>query len=352
MVATLERPRVDTLVPFDFELPPALEAREPPEARGLARDEVRLLVSYREDDRVVHAMFRDLPQFLSAGDLLIVNDSETLPAALTATREDGTEIALHLSTQLGSDLWVVEPRETSAREGERISLPGDGTAVLVTRHRNSKRLWVATLELPLPILEYLGAWGRPIRYPYASGEWPIEMYQTVYARHPGSAEMPSAGRAFSERVIASLDAKGVAIVPITLHTGVTSLENDEPPYKEWFEVTAETAAAIQATRSRGSRAIAVGTTVVRALESAADGEGIVQAAKGWTDLVITPQRGAKSIDGMLTGFHEPRASHLAMLETLAGRRHLETTYAAALASGYLWHEFGDLHLILSVTRRR
>ena len=172
------------------------------------------------------------------------------------------------------------------------------------------------------------------------------MYQTVYARRPGSAEMPSAGRAFSSAVIDALTAKGVGMATITLHTGVSSLEEHEPPYEEWFEVTAETADAVAAARSRGNRVVAVGTTVVRALESATDEAGRMRSARGWTDLIVTPQRGVRAADSLLTGFHEPQASHLAMLEAFAGRGHLEAAYAAALREGYLWHEFGDLHLIL------
>jgi S-adenosylmethionine:tRNA ribosyltransferase-isomerase len=158
--------------------------------------------------------------------------------------------------------------------------------------------------------------------------------------------MPSAGRAFSDAVLAELREKGVGIAAITLHTGVSSLEDHEPPYEEWFEVSEETAGAIQETRRKDGRVVAVGTTVIRALESASNENGNVRAACGWTDLVITPERGIRAVDGLLTGFHEPRATHLAMLEALAGRRHIELAYEAALAAGYLWHEFGDLHLIL------
>lgn len=332
--------------PISFELPPALEAREPPEARGLARDEVRLMVSHRRDDRIIHARFFDLSSLLEPGDLVVVNDSATLPAALTAVCEDNSRIALHLSTRLASDMWVVEPRESAVRAGEQLELPGGGRALLLARHRGSRRLWVARLALPEPILPYLVRWGRPIKYPYVTEDWPIETYQTVYANRPGSAEMPSAGRAFSRRVIESLASRGVGMAAITLHTGVASLEDAEPPYEEWFEVSAAAAEAIARTRSSGGRLIAVGTTVVRALESAADAAGRMLPARGWTDLVITPERGTRVEYRLLTGFHAPRASHLFMLEAISRRLHLENAYGAALDNGYLWHEFGDLHLIL------
>jgi S-adenosylmethionine:tRNA ribosyltransferase-isomerase len=331
---------------LDFALPPELEAREPPEARGLARDEVRLLVSYRAGDWLVHARFAELPRFLRAGDLVVVNDSATLPAALDARLPDGPSVALHFSTRLDEQVWVVEPRGQPVATGTTLQLPGAGRATLLTPYRGSRRLWVAQLVLPAPVLPYLHRWGRPIAYPYVRGRWPLAMYQTVYAREPGSAEMPSAGRAFSARVLASLAERGVGFARLTLHTGVASLEHDEPPYPEWYRVPAETVEAVRAARAAGGRVIAAGTTVVRALESAAEPTGALVPAEGWTDLVITPERGVRTIDGLLTGFHEPRASHLAMLEAIAGRPHLARAYAAALAGRSLWHEFGDLHLIL------
>jgi S-adenosylmethionine:tRNA ribosyltransferase-isomerase len=331
--------------PIDFVLPAVLEAHEPPEARGLARDDVRLLVTGDAGRRVAHATFRDLPRFLEAGDLIVVNDSATLPAALPAVRADGSSIALHLSNQVGPDTWIVEPRKVVCHAGERLSLPAGGTALLLAPHHGSPRLWRARVRVLGDVFAYLSAHGRPIAYPYVRQAWPIEMYQTVFAAHPGSAEMPSAGRAFSARVIDALGERGVGIAPITLHTGVASLESHEPPYEEWFAVPANTAARINATRSRGGRVVAVGTTVIRALESASAGR-VVAPAQGWTALVITPERAVRTVDALITGFHEPKASHLSMLEALAGREHLERAYDAALAGGYLWHEFGDLHLIL------
>jgi S-adenosylmethionine:tRNA ribosyltransferase-isomerase len=328
---------------IDFVLPPDREAHDPPEARGLARDEVRLLVSDRLTDRIVHATFRDLPWFLDSGDLIVVNDSATLPARLDATLDDRAGM-LHLSTHLHGTTWVVEPRRTAVTPGTVLSLPDRGSVRLVRPH-HGERLWVGELTLPEPALDYLQRWGRPIRYDYVPRDWPIEAYQTVYARRPGSAEMPSAGRPFSDRVLAALDARGVAVVPVTLHTGVASLEADEPPYEEWFDVPERTAHAVRQARARGSRVLAVGTTVVRALESAVSG-GEVRAALGWTDLVITAARSIRSATALLTGFHEPRASHLQMLTALADPAHVSRAYESALEQRYLWHEFGDVHLIV------
>jgi S-adenosylmethionine:tRNA ribosyltransferase-isomerase len=344
MAATLERSEAAAIA---FELPPELEAREPPEARGLARDEVRLLVSRRADDSMVHASFRDLPEFLRPDDLLVANDSATVPAALTAVRSDSAEFALHLSTRLDTGAWIVEPRKAAVAAGERVALPGGASATFVGRYRDSQRLWIATLELDdEDVYAYLARHGRAIRYPYVPRDWPIEQYQTVYARVPGSAEMPSAGRPFSERVLEELQRRGIGWATLTLHCGVASLETHESPAEEPFVVPESTAEAVNATRAAGGRVIAVGTTVVRALESAAGDDGVVRAASGWTDLIITPERGVRVVDALLTGFHEPKASHLSMLEAIAGRAHLAAAYRAALAGRYLWHEFGDVHLIL------
>jgi S-adenosylmethionine:tRNA ribosyltransferase-isomerase len=332
--------------PIEFTVPPDREAHEPPEARGLARDEVRLMVTDRRTGENAHARARDLPAFLRSGDLLVLNVSATLPAALTARRPDGRTIALHLSTGLTPDLWIVEPRAPSLATGEVLSLPATGRVTMLLPYRGSHRLWVAHLDLPLPPIEYLARWGRPISYPYVPESWPLAMYQNVYAEVPGSAEMPSAGRALTHEILGRLRQNDVGIAKLVLHTGVASLERDEPPYEEFYEVPAETAEAVQIARVTGGRVIAVGTTAVRALESSVDAAGRVIASRGWTDLIITPERGVRAVDGLLTGLHEPRASHWSMLEAIADPRVLEQSYREALATGYLWHEFGDLQLLI------
>ncbi|MCA9970144.1 MAG: S-adenosylmethionine:tRNA ribosyltransferase-isomerase [Anaerolineales bacterium] len=346
-----------------FTLPAALEAGEPPEARGLARDAVRLMVSHYGDDRIRHATFRDLPCYLRAGDVLVINTSGTLPAALPATRADGTSLRLHLSTRLPADLWSVEVRRPdgtatapfyAAEGGEALALPAGGRVVLHTPYNSGQRgggngrvrLWVATLHLPLPLVDYLQAHGQPIRYGYVARPWPLRDYQTVYVTEMGSAEMPSAGRAFTPALLTRLLAQGVQVAPLILHTGVASLEDHEPPYEEYYRVPAPTAQLVNQARVDRRRVVAVGTTAVRALETVTDAAGVVHAGHGWTDVIITPQRGVRAVDGLLTGLHEPQATHLALLTALAGARHLQLTYEAALAQRYLWHEFGDLHLML------
>ena len=335
---------------LDFDLPPELEASEPPEARGLARDEVRLMVSYRSRNRVVHTQFRQIGEFLNPGDLLVINTSGTMNAALNATRSDGMPLELHLSTHLPADLWVVEARTLNGKAtkpfynikaGEKLQLPGGAEATLHVPYLRSQgdgphRLWIATLNLPRPLPAYLEQHGFPIRYSYVKEGWPLAYYQNVYSTEKGSAEMPSAGRAFTPELITQLVARGVQVAPLLLHTGVASLESHEPPYEEFYRVPLETARLVNAARANRKRVIAVGTTVVRSLETVTDEEGTAHPGEGWTELVITPQR----------GLHEPCATHLSMLETLAGLEHLKITYREALQERYLWHEFGDVHLIL------
>jgi S-adenosylmethionine:tRNA ribosyltransferase-isomerase len=354
------------LATLDFALPPELEACEPAEARGMERDEVRLMVSYRTDNRVLHTQFSNLGQFLSAGDLLVINTSGTMNAALPATRADGTPLELHLSTHLPADLWTVEVREASTKAthpfykmqaGERLHLPHGASVTLHVPYQSEQRhtphdytknirLWIATLDLPCAYADYLAQYGFPIRYAYVKQQWPGSYYQTVYATEVGSAEMPSAGRAFTSRLITRLIAQGVQIAPLLLHTGVASLEEHELPYEEYYRVPVETARLVNATRQAGKRVIAIGTTVVRALETVTDPDGTTHPGEGWTSEIITPQRGIRAVQGLLTGLHEPQATHLAMLAALASQEHLQMTYAEALRKGYLWHEFGDLHLLL------
>jgi S-adenosylmethionine:tRNA ribosyltransferase-isomerase len=309
-----------------------------------------MLVARRGRGELVHSTFTLLPSFLEPGDLVVLNTSGTLPAAVPALAPDGTRVGIHLSTRLDGDRWVVEPRAGDERWPDtappRHLALGEGASIdLVERYRGD-RLWVADLHLPQPTLTWLAVHGRPIRYGYVDRPWPISLYQNVYATEPGSAEMPSAGRPFTPDVLTRLVAKGVGVTPIVLHTGVASLGADELPSPERVRVPGPTAARVNTTRAAGGRVIAVGTTVVRALETAADPSGTISAYDDWTELVVTPERGVRAVDGLLTGWHEPQSSHLRLLEAIAGRGLVESSYRAALEGRYLWHEFGDLELIL------
>jgi S-adenosylmethionine:tRNA ribosyltransferase-isomerase len=334
--------------PAPFALPAQNEARTPPEARGIARDAVKLLVTPRNGAPSRHRIFSELPGELTARDLLVVNDSATIPAALEMNRwEDGASVAVHFSTQIAAGLWIAEPRER-AQAGEQLTRPdGASVTLLAPAAPPSSRLWFAHVDGIDDVTAYLQQHGRPIRYAYVEGRWPISDYQTIFARLPGSAEMPSAARPFTARVLAGLAGAGVGIATLTLHAGVASGEDGEAPPLEWYHVPLQTVHAIEATRRRGGRVIAVGTTVVRALESAAaQNGGTLAPAAAFTDLVVGPERGVRTVDGLLTGFHEPRATHLHMLAAFIAPASLERAYAQAIEHSYLWHEFGDVQLIV------
>jgi len=341
-----------------FHRPPDSDATEPPEAHGVARDAVKLLVAW--PGGVSHARFADLGDHLRRGDLLVVNTSATLPAAVDG-RRGGRAIAVHFSTARAEKLWVVELRPArdatghlpDIRPGERIAMPGGAAIVIASSYPEpgvaGARLWTARVVIEGPegsVAEYLAQHGRPIRYSYVPQQWPLRYYQTVFARQAGSAEMPSAARPFSTELVTALVAGGVAIAPITLHAGVSSAEAGEPPTAEPFEVPAATARMVNSARAAGSRVIAVGTTVTRALESAADADGVVRRAAGWTDLVLGPGRPARVVDGLITGWHDAGASHLLLLEAVAGPDLVAMAYREAVERGYLWHEFGDSALLL------
>jgi S-adenosylmethionine:tRNA-ribosyltransferase-isomerase (queuine synthetase) len=243
---------------LSFDLPPDLEAGEPPEARGLTRDAVRMLVAHRGDARLVHSTFALLPVFLEPGDLVVINTSGTIPAAIDAVTPTGEALVVHLSTQLAGNRWVLEPRRPAGRSTERLgdappnhlSLAGGAALTLCGPYRDSDRLFVGQLDLPQPVFTWLAVHGRPIRYRYVEKPWPVSAYQNVYVTEPGSAEMPSAGRPFTPDVITRLVAKGIAVSPIVLHTGVASLEADELPYPEHAMVPRFTAERVNATGDR------------------------------------------------------------------------------------------------------
>jgi S-adenosylmethionine:tRNA ribosyltransferase-isomerase len=304
----------------------------------------------RDDDR----KFDDLLRVLRPGDLLVVNESATLPARLPARGRPG-QFFVHLSTEYGPNLWLAEPRWGPERPGPIPMATGEEFEIAGLPAR-----WVA----PYPGIPRLGfvqlegdlagamrREGRPIRYAYVPRDYPLDAYQTVFGTVPGSAEMPSAGRPFTHRLVRGLRARGVRFASILLHTGVSSLEfdpaSDAPPpvYPEPFLVPRSTVEAVDRARARCGRVVAVGTTVARALESAADG-GRLRPARGFTRLYLSPDRPTRTFDGLLTGFHTATSTHLALLASFAGTSLLERSYRAALDRGYLWHEFGDSHILL------
>src|SRR5215469_12772928 len=334
----------------DFELPPELEAGEPPEARGVARDGVRMLVSRRRTGEITHHPFADLPDLLLPGDLVVINTSGTLPAAVPC----GQGLRLHFSTPLPDGTWLAELRAVRGHAtqpypggspGQALPLPGG--AVVTLTERVTGRLW--RVRLSTAVVPYLLRPGSFIHYSHVASGWPAQAYQTVSGTTPGSAEMPSASRPFTAELIARLVVRGIVIAPITLHTGVSSLEGGEEPYPEPYDIPPATARLVDATRQAGGRVVAVGTTVVRALETAAAARGAgapLPASSGWTHHLVTPQNPPRVVDALFTGLHEPRSTHLLMLNAFAGADLLRRCYTAAVQHSYLWHEFGDVHLLL------
>jgi len=343
-----------------FAAPDDRTAAVPPERRGLRRDQVRLLVA--GPSGLVDTQFHYLPDYLRAGDLLVVNNSATVPAETDGTLTGASgdhSVVVHVATRL-TELPVVELRSApdaaspvlDAKPGQRVVLAGPVTLTLHAAYPRpdssptgvGNRLWSVRVDGDLDGL--LARAGRPIAYGYLDGRFDLGDYQTVFSAVPGSAEMASAARPFTPEVVARLVSRGVALAPITLHTGVSSQDAGEAPAPEWFEVSASTAAQVDATHATGGRVIAVGTTSTRALESAAQPDGTVVAASGWTDVVISPHRPVRVVDGLVTGWHNPDASHLLLVESVAGRELTQRAYDMAVANGYLWHEFGDAGLLL------
>lgn len=343
-----------------FTVPDDLLAHEPPEVRGLRRDAVRMLVASAAGVR--HLRFAELPSVLAPGDLIVVNTSATLPAAVDGQRPNAGPVTVHFSSPADFRDWLVEvrpPAEATGpvadmKPGDRIQLPDGVGVTLVAPHSHTRdglvRLWRTSVAVEGDVAQYLQRVGRPISYGYVSGRWPIRHYQTVFAREPGSAEMPSAGRPFTTDLVTALVSAGIPVGPISLHTGVSSLDEGEGPVAERYRVPAVTARLVNLTRRSGGRVIAVGTTVTRALETVADERGDVQPGAGWTDLVLGPDRPARVVDGLVTGWHAPGASHLLLLEAVAGAELVATAYREALRERYLWHEFGDTALLLADPR--
>ncbi len=344
-----------------FRAPGESTAPAPAEARGLERDAVRLLVA--RPAGIEHTTFRELTGHLGAGDLLVVNDSATVAAELDADLVTGRRghgpVVLHLAAPLEDGTWVVEVRTApfadravlDARVGDTL-VTGAVTVALVEPYPSSgssptglgNRLWRARVDGP--IQDRLAGHGRPIAYGYLPRRFQLSAYQTVFGTRPGSAEMASAARPFTPRLVTDLVAHGVAIAPVTLHTGVSSQEAGEAPQAERFAVPETTARLVNAVRAGGGRVVAVGTTVTRALESAVDDGGRVVARSGWTERVVTPADPPRVVTGLITGWHDPQASHLLLVEAVAGRELSQRAYDAAVDGGYLWHEFGDAALLL------
>jgi S-adenosylmethionine:tRNA ribosyltransferase-isomerase len=338
-----------------FHLPPELEAHQPAELRGVRRDQVRLMVLPRLQGPMVHTQFDALGEFLCAGDLLVVNTSRTLPALLRAHDEEGKPVEVRLAQRRSDEVWdalLLDGRVHIGQAGMRLDFGQGLTAIVESRRPDLPFLWQVHFDrCCMPLLDLIYRLGEPVRYGYVDKPLPIDLYQTVYAGEPGSVEMPSAGRPFSWQVLLKLKNQGIGLASILLHTGLSSTRDDQidlthPVYDEQYFVPEATAMAVNDTHTHAGRVIAVGTTVVRALESAAQADGSVKAVRGLTRLHITPDYRLKAVDALLTGMHEPHASHLDLLSAFVAPVRLQAAYLEAIQRGYLWHEFGDVNLII------
>lgn len=342
---------------IQFDLPQHLACPKPTEDRNIKRDEVRLLVTTKAGS-IEHTTFNHLTTFLQKGDVLVVNTSATIPSALSISLPGGKKGKLHFSTKLNNGKWLAEIREITGtktirwkegKQGMIFKLPSGSRITLEQKfYKDDKwlNLWMVDFNSNQTVEDYLVAHAKPIQYEKLDQQYPLSYYQTFFSFHPGSSEMPSAARGFTTELIGRLLNKGVTLAPILLHTGVSSLEEYETPYPEYMEIDPVTASIINTAKSEGRRIIAVGTTAIRAVETAVDEGGIVFSYRGNTELFIDESYSMKIVDGLLTGFHEPRASHLNMLQSVGGFEHIDMAYQAAIRAGYYWHQFGDLHLIL------
>ena len=340
---------------IEFALPTELEARQPAELRGLRRDQVRLMVLPRFNGAPIHTRFDALPEFVLPGDLLVVNNSRTLPALLNATDEGGRPVEVRLASRRAEDIWdvlLLDGRTHIGHAETRLSF-GDGlTARILDRSPDLPFLWQMQFDrCCMQLLDLIYRLGEPIRYSYLDRSLPLDLYQTVFASQPGSVEMPSAGRAFTWEMLIRLQRQGVELAAITLHTGLSSSRDDQvdadyPIHPEAYEVDEAAAQAVNDARSRHGRVIAVGTSVVRTLETAASPDGRLLPGGGTTNLRITRLHQLRLVDALLTGMHEPQASHLDLLSAFVEPERLQAAYLEAILHGYLWHEFGDMNLII------
>ena len=348
--------------PFTFVLPPELSAKEPAERRGIRRDQVRLMVIDRATRKIEHTRFDKIHNYLRSGDLLVFNSSRTLPASMRGcecSESHGPCMEVRLAEHLPDDSWLAlllcekgDPFGCGLRPQMRIQFSEELAATVVDRDARIPRLWrLRFTKSGTELVDLIYRLGKPIRYEYVSVPWDLDYYQTVYAKEPGSAEMPSAGRAFSWKLLLDLKRHGIDTAYLILHTGLSSYMDDEldaqhPASEEEYFVSATAADKINQARGSGGRIIAVGTTVVRALESVVEGNGRVSEAHSYTRLKIDSLHQLKVVDGLLTGLHEPQASHLDLLSAFLPHEEIRAAYEEAMARKYLWHEFGDLNLIL------
>jgi S-adenosylmethionine:tRNA ribosyltransferase-isomerase len=333
-----------------FNIPSHLNAAAPIEFTGKSRDEVKMMVINRKTGACLHTRFQQLPAYLKKGDLLVINNSRTIPASLQG-KQGNRVFEVRLSRKVSSNEWDALIPGSIYDTRLPISF-GDGVSAAMVGKGSEQPLVRLRFNIEgAAFFDFIYRKGEPIRYEYIDAPWQLDQYQTVYGSAPGSVEMASAGRAFTWKLISKLRGAGIEVVPLQLHAGLSYYGDDRWPspkhHPEEYLLPLETAEAIRKAKTSGNRVIAVGTTVVRALETvAAEHAGELAAAKGVTNLYITKESSLRVVDGLITGLHEPQASHLDLLRAFVSDEDLFGAYRNALAKGYMWHEFGDMNLIL------
>ncbi len=334
---------------FDFPFDASLIATQP----SLPRDHARLLVLQRGDRSLAHRRVDELPELLHPGDLLVVNNTKVMAARVAGRkRPSGAEVEILFVKDLGDAIWEVLIKGTF-RPGQILEMGAEAVAVVV--ERNAIRTTVR-VESPIPVSEWLQQHGRMPLPPYikrAPTDQDRAWYQTMFAQHEGAIAAPTAGLHFTSDLLARLRQRGVELRAVTLHVGVGTFKpvtvdqiEDHRMAAEWVEVGVETVRAIEQARATGRRIVAVGTTVVRALETAARADGQIRPYQGETDMFMTPGFPFKAVDALLTNFHLPRTTLLMLVSALAGTEFLRQAYAEAVRQRYRFYSYGDAMLIL------
>ena len=334
---------------FDFPFDSSLIAVQP----SLPRDHARLLVLQRDRHSIAHRRVDELPDLLQPGDLLVVNNTKVLAARVAGRkRPSGAEVEILFVKDLGDAIWEVLVKGT-LRPGQILEMGAGAVAVVVERGATRTTVRV---ESPIPLSEWLRQHGRMPLPPYmkrAPTDQDREWYQTLFAEHEGAIAAPTAGLHFTPELLARLQQRGVDLATVTLHVGVGTFKpvtvdqiEDHRMGAEWLEVGTETVGAIEQVRTTGRRIVAIGTTVVRALETAARVDGQIRPYRGETDLFITPGFPFKVVDTLLTNFHLPRTTLLMLVSALTGTEFLRQAYAEAVRERYRFYSYGDATLIL------
>jgi S-adenosylmethionine:tRNA ribosyltransferase-isomerase len=345
---------------FGYDLPPDRIAQAP----ARPRDASRLMVLYRRTGEIAHQRFHELPDLLAPGDFLVVNDTRVIPAAFTARRAGGARIEGCFLRVLEGGLWeVLLAGRGRIRPGETLALvdaAGDARAEVELVARGERGVWQMRPPAGVQPVALLASVGRPPLPPYIRRRGdadPLiaadrEDYQTVYACRDGAVAAPTAGLHFTPQVLERLQARGIERATVTLHVGLGTFQPiraerlaDHRMHEEYVEIAADSAERINLARAAGRRIVAVGTTTVRALESAA-GQGGVRPMAGWTDLFVRPPYEFKVVDALLTNFHLPRSTLLVLVSAFAGRERVLAAYAEAVRAGYRFYSYGDAMLIV------